>query len=331
MTKKLFTLFLALAASVGTLFAVNGTCGANLTWDLTDGVLTISGSGDMTTWEWEEEIPWYSYHESITSVIIGDGVTSIGYLAFYNCTGLTSVTIPNSVTVIGEISFLACAGLTSIVIPASVTGIGLGAFAGCIGLTSVVVENGNTVYDSRDNCNAIIETASNTLVVGCQNTIIPNSVTDIGQNAFTYCSSLTSIEIPNSVTVIGDVAFGACTGLTSIEIPASVTRIGGWAFYQCTGLTSVTCKAVVPPTCGGDPFAEVEKSIPLYVPENSVNAYQWATEWRNFTNIIGFSEEAIEDVNAGTNLNGSHKILRDGQIFILRSDKTYTVTGTEVE
>ena len=128
MTKKLFTLFLALAASVGTLFAVNGTCGANLTWDLTDGVLTISGSGDMTTWEWEEEIPWYSYHESITSVIIGDGVTSIGYLAFYNCTGLTSVTIPNSVTVIGEISFLACAGLTSIVIPASVTGIGLGCF-----------------------------------------------------------------------------------------------------------------------------------------------------------------------------------------------------------
>ena len=112
--KKLFTLFRALAASVGTLFAANGKCGANLTWDFTDGVLTISGSGDMTHWEWEEEIPWYSYHESITTVIIGDSVTSIGYMAFYNCTGLTSVTIGNSVTGIGEISFFACTGLTSV-------------------------------------------------------------------------------------------------------------------------------------------------------------------------------------------------------------------------
>ena len=327
--KKLFTLFLALAASVGTLFAVNGKCGANLTWDLTDGVLTISGSGDMAHWEWEGAVPWYSYHESITTVIIGDSVTGIGYIAFYNCTGLTSVTIGNGVTDIGEGAFVGCSGLTSIEIPANVTGIGMGAFAGCTGLTSMVVENGNTVYDSRDNCNAIIETASNTLVAGCKNTIIPNSVTGIGQNAFTYCSSLTSIEIPNSVTVIGDGAFGACTGLTSIEIPASVTRIGGWAFAQCTGLTSVTCKAVVPPTCGGDPFAEVEKSIPLYVPENSVSAYKVATEWEYFTNIQGRIFEAIENISA--NLNGSHRILQNAQILILRGDKTYTVTGQEVE
>ena len=331
MTKKVFTLFLALAASVGTLFAVNGKCGDNLTWDLTDGVLTISGSGDMAHWEWEEAVPWYSYHESITSVIIGDGVTSIGYLAFYQCTGLTSVTIPNGITVIGNYAFLGCSGLTSVTIPNSVTGIGEGAFNACTGMTNMVVENGNTVYDSRDNCNAIIETASNSLVAGCQSTIIPNSVTSISNGAFAYCSSLTSIEIPNSVTVIGDGAFGACTGLTSIEIPNSVTRIGGWAFYQCTGLTSVTCLAVVPPTCGGDPFEEVEKSIPLYVPENSVSAYQWATEWRNFTNIIGIPSEAIEDVYAGTNRNSSHKRLRDGIILIERNGQLYDPNGRQVK
>ena len=274
-----------------------GKCGDNLTWDLTDGVLTISGSGDMAHWEWEGDVPWYSYHESITSVIIEDGVTSIGYLAFYNCTGLTSVTIGNSVTGIEEAAFAACIGLTSVTIPASVTGIGGGAFNACTGMTSMVVENGNTVYDSRDNCNAIIETASNTLVAGCQNTIIPNSVTGIGTGAFAYCSSLTSIEIPNSAK-----------------------RIGGWAFAQCTGLTSVTCKAVVPPTCGGDPFAEVEKSIPLYVPENSVYAYKVATEWEYFTNIQGRIFEAIENISG--NLEGFHKILHDAQILILRGEKT---------
>ena len=105
MKTKLFTLFLALVASVGTMFAESGTCGDNLTWDLTDGVLTISGSGDMAHWEWEGDVPWYSYHESITTVIIGDSVTGIGYLAFYQCTGLTSVTIGNGVTGIEEAAF----------------------------------------------------------------------------------------------------------------------------------------------------------------------------------------------------------------------------------
>ena len=107
------------------------------------------------------------------------------------------------------------------------------------------------------------------------------------------------------------------------------TRIGGWAFAQCTGLTSVTCKAVVPPTCGADPFAEVEKYIPLYVPENSVNAYQRATGWRDFTNIQGRTFEAIENVSA---IHGeSRKLLHDGQLLIRKNDKTYTPTGQEVK
>ncbi len=156
----------------------------------------------------------YSGDVSIPSTVNYGGmeysVTSIRNDAFYDCSDLTSVTIPNSVTSIGYY-----------------------AFQNCSGLTSIKVEIGNTTYDSRNDCNAIIETASNTLVAGCKNTVIPNSVTRIGISAFSSCSGLTSVTIPNSVTSIGDGAFFNCTGLTSVTIPNSVTSIGDGAFFNC--------------------------------------------------------------------------------------------------
>ncbi len=176
----------------------------------------------------------------LTSITIPNSVTSIGGFAFWGCSGLTSVTIPNSVTSIGSSAFYDCSGLTSITIPNSVTSIEVWAFSGCSSLTSIVVESGNTTYDSRENCNAIIETASNTLVAGCKTTTIPNSVTSIGVEAFYGCSGLTSVTIPNSVTSIGQRAFYFCSGLTSITIPNSVTTIGYKAFWGCSRLTSVT-------------------------------------------------------------------------------------------
>ena len=189
----------------------------------------------------------------ITTLVIPNSVTEIGSWAFVGCTGLTLVTIGNSVTSIGDNAFEYCTGLTSVTIPNSVTSIGNATFRDCSGLTSMVVESGNPKYDSRNNCNAIIETASNTLISGCKNTIIPNSVTSIGNYAFYGCTGLTSVTIPNSVTSIGEDAFGWCENLTSVTIPNSVTEIGGSAFWTCTGLTSVTIPNSVT-SIGGSAF-----------------------------------------------------------------------------
>ena len=176
-------------------------------------------------------------------------VTCQELLSSKNYAGLTSVTIPTtvsyngttySVTSIGECAFMWCTGLTSITISNSVKCIEVSAFSGCDGLISIVVESSNTTYDSRDNCNAIVETKSNALIAGCKTTTIPNSITSIGNSAFSGCSGLTSITIPNSVTSIGERAFYGCFSLTSITIPNSVTSIGDDAFYDCSGLTSIT-------------------------------------------------------------------------------------------
>ena len=186
----------------------------------------------------------YAHHlylngEEIIDLFIPDCLISISNYAFYGCSGLTSVNIPNSVTSIGSYAFWFCSGITSVTIPNSVTSIGSSAFSDCSGLTKIEVEEENAVYDSRENCNAIIETQSNTLILGCMNSFIPNSVTSIGSYAFYGCSGLTSLVISNSVTAIGTSAFSYCRGLTSLAIPNSVLSIGGGAFAGCSGLSSV--------------------------------------------------------------------------------------------
>ena len=214
----------------------NGTLLADLV--IPNGVTSISNRA-------------FSRCASLTSITIPNSVTSIGDYAFEHCPGLTGkLVIPNGVNSIGASAFEGCSGLTgNLVIPNSVNSIGDKAFVGCAGLVSTSVDEGNSVYDSRDNCNAIIETASNTLIFGCQTTIIPNSVTSIGSRAFEDCSGLTSITIPNSVTSIGD-----------------------YAFYYCSGLKTATFESIIPPT-EQNVFGS-NRSLVLYVPCLYVDDYR---------------------------------------------------------
>ncbi len=176
----------------------------------------------------------------LVSLSIGNSVTSIGTQAFYNCSGLTSVTIPNSVTTIGNGAFSGCTGLTSVTIPNSVTDIGTNPFSSCSNLIEIIVDESNIKYDSRNNCNAIIKTETNSLIAGCKNSFIPNSVISIDNYAFNGCSDLSSMDIPNHISSIGIGAFYNCTGLSSIYLPNSVTSIGDNAFCNCTCLNELT-------------------------------------------------------------------------------------------
>ena len=242
----------------------------------------------------------------LTSVTIGNSVTSIGSVAFYGCSGLTSVTIGNSVTSIGDHAFDGCSGLTSVTIPNSVTSIGGNAFDGCSSLTSITVETGNAVYDSRNNCNAIIKTASNELIVGCKNTVIPNSVTSIGSGAFQSCSSLTSVTIPNSVTSIEGIAFACCSGLTSITIPNSVTSIGWDTFSWCRSLTSIVVGWDDNSIPAVEDLGVDYTKVKLYVPKGTKAAYQAVSPWNGFGTIIEYEQQlddlAVTDVSAIDNV-----------------------------
>ena len=296
MKKKLFAFFLILAASIGITNAAtaNGTCGDNLTWSLNtrDSTLIIEGSGEMT------EAPWSSYSSYIAYVSLPDGLTNIYGSAFQSCSSLTSINIPNSVTSIGSYAFFSCSSLTSLTIGNNVRSISEMAFMYCSGLTSVT---------------------------------IPNSVTSIGNDAFYYCSSLTSVTIPNSVTSIGNYAFDGC-GLTSITIPNSVTSIGSYAFAYCGSFEQITCEVVVPLSIDAYVFEGVDKTIPLFVPEESVEAYANAIVWEEFTNIFAigtiigtYSVEfqdwdgtvlKTETVNHGSAAEAPEDPYREGYTFI---------------
>ena len=200
-----------------------------LGWTLDrNGLLTISGEGQMNDFTIASNADWLAYRDSIKRVWISDA-TSIGKLSFQYCQNLAEIHIPDSVTSIGDHAFWYCSGLTSVTIPDSVTSIGNNAFIYCSGLTSVTIPDSVTSIGSL----AFNDCTSLTSVT------IPNRVTSISSAAFAGCSGLTSVTIPDSVTSIGYRAFQKCSGLTSMTIPSSVTSIGNCAFQSCSSLTDV--------------------------------------------------------------------------------------------
>ena len=246
----------------------SGTAG-NLTWVLmNNGVLTISGTGAMPNYG-GYDTPWYPYRNATKTVVIANGVTHIGSFAFYlyDCPGFTSITLPNSLISIEQNAFRGN-NFTSITIPNSVTSIGYSVFYACNSLQSIDVESGNPNYVSE---NGILFNKAKTTLI-----------------RYPSAKQGSSYTIPNSVAIIDWEAFQGCRGLQSIDIPSSVISIGQQAFEDCRELTEMTVKATIPPAVDNSgSFAFVNRSIPVYVPQASLQAYKDANIWEEFTNLQG--------------------------------------------
>ena len=206
--------------------------------------------------------------DKLEEIVMPKKLKKIDSEAFQGCSSLTKLTLPDSVARIDGLAFCGCSGLTELTLPNSVKSIGDGAFADCSGLEKITVESGNSRYDSRDNCNSIIDKKTNTLIAGCKNSVIPNSVARIDGLAFCGCSGLTELTLPNSVKSIGD-----------------------GAFICCSDLSKITSLAEIPPVCGSGVFDRVNKTnCELIVPIVSVTAYKQAEVWNEFSNIRAFPE-----------------------------------------
>ena len=235
--------------------------------------------GCMELEEMQENIPSgvknfnYTFYEclSLTSITIPDSVTTIGDDTFYECSSLTSITIPDSVTSIGYRAFSGCSSLTSITIPAKVENIGGASFGYCSSLKSIEIDEKNKNYLSE---NGIIFSKEKKVIIAYpagkteKSYNIPNTVTSIGDGAFSGCASLTSVTIPDSVTSISDGAFSGCSSLTSITIPDSVPSIGDRAFSGCTSLTSITIPKNVS-SIGNYAFEDCDSLANVYFEETT--------------------------------------------------------------
>ena len=300
----------------------SGTCGANLRWELDgNGVLTISGTGNMTDWESASVVAWNSYIEQIKTVVIENGAESIGDFAFSGCSVLTSVTIPGSVTTIGRCAFSSCTGLTKIVIPEGVTTIEGGAFYWCKGLTNVTMPASLTIcgeYSSTgvfEECTALNAVYISNLAAWCwigfpskaDNPLmfahrlylngklitaltIPNGLTEI--RSFVFCGGgMTSVTIPASVTHIFTGAFADCPALTSVKIQGESIFIGSDAFSNCGKLKTATFGAgsadgARQTVIGEHAFASCEKLTGIVLPEGLTTIGDYAFLCcRNMTSV----------------------------------------------
>jgi len=239
----------------------------------------------------------FSGCSSITGTLnIPSSVIEIGSYAFYECSGLSgTLTIPNSVIEIGSCAFFDCSGLSgTLAIPISVNEIGFQAFTGCSGVSSIYVNPNNSKYDSRDDCNALIESASNTLILGCKNTVIPNSITKISDYAFRQCIGLKSITIPNSVLSIGSWAFSNCRNLSSITVGNSLESIGENAFTNCYNLKNVMWNAK---SC-----SDFDGSSRPFNGINSINSITFGNSVEKIPDYLCYGLIGLKSITIGTSV-----------------------------
>lgn len=227
---------------------------------------TFENCQDLESVTLPQSLKKLGYHvfanSGLTSLVIPEGITYLPQGTFNGCKNLETVTLPTTLETI-EYNAFSNSGLTSIFIPKGVTNISSTSFNYCGKLSTISVSDENTTYDSRNNCNAIIQTATNQILRGTSNTIIPNTATSIGDNAFNDINSLTSIVIPESVT-----------------------SIGLYAFRFCNSLAEVVCKAKVAPQLKSEAFSnDILSKATLYVPEESVESYKTDGEWKKFSDI----------------------------------------------
>lgn len=292
--------------------SVSGTCGENLTWELDcAGVLTISGTGAMGTWQFSDQVPWVSHMAEITAVSLPDGLTNIGVGCFNGCSNLTSIVIPNSVTSIGhqafkdcshlasitmsssvteigEYAFKNCALLPSIDLPEGITGIGKQTFYGCSSLSSIVIPSSTTSIGELafSGCTSLTKVTNghNVASIGKQafsdcssltSLTLPNHLTSIGEQAFLNCSSMTSVEMGNNVTSIGDKAFYKCSSLASISLSTAITAIGYATFSDCSSLTSIDIPAGVT-SIGESAFQRCSTLVAVTIPKDVISIGKYA-------------------------------------------------------
>lgn len=240
--------------------------------------------------------------DSLPVIEMPNTVTTIGEYAFYFMKALTQAVLPSNLQSIGEAAYMGTMNLNNFgVIPKTLTSIGYVAFCYMPKIESIVVESGNPAYDSRGNCNALMETQTNTLLAGCKNTVIPDGTEIIGTSAFHYCTGLKRIVIPEGVTVINDQAFRQCYYLNHVTLPSTLDSIGNAAFDYTMNIDTVVCYAECPPSLEDQYAFELtgyNKYCILYVPEGSVEAYKNTDYWSLFRFIfpIGY-EIAHGDVN----------------------------------
>ena len=259
-------------------------------------------------------------------------VTEIGANAFYGCSGLTSIYIGGGVKTIDQRAFAYCTELASLTISPNVTYIQRIAFTFCPKLTKIVVEEGNPNYDSRDNCNAIIDKAENAVALGCKSTIIPTSVSSISKDAFAGCSEMTSIDIPNSISLINSEAFYGCTALSLVNLPENLKIIGKHAFRECTSLTTITIPKSVESILDNafrncynlksviskieEPkdvaafdvdtnlgYPEIYSNATLYVPVGTTDKYKACEGWKKFLYINEGTPSGIETAKSSLALS----------------------------